>query len=462
MARIIKKASGENKLKLTSEEWAIQGLANGWIGDSHMKAMSKFAQEEISDNQEFINTIDNIDSQIKIAESAYEENLLAKFSQRSPAPATRGSRTPAQIAATERMQAANRARNAAKQIAVSGQASSVPLADTSTVRLTPKSLLNQFGTLPAAVNPSGPIGVSRRRGAAAVPAAVPAAAMPNVIPRSGNITPYEIASDSPQSTSAAQSARASAPRASVMDQRYVVNDPRTGKQVYTTPNNLIKSLEKNRFGDAARVNFQRIESLPPDQKQAFYRQLSKTKKGQETLRALGEFRAKGIGAPKGGIVQRIDPATGKPISQIGALGQKIKGMPGQAVGALGKKFPQGMQNVKSVAGGLKPSLGVGGMVAGLGGAALGVGAYQWLKSREVNNQQINPKFMVDPNAAQKAFMASAQIKNLNSLRGVSSSIDSSLDKLNAMLVGAVSKIQQGQAGQGIMARYQAQQNQPAR
>jgi hypothetical protein len=286
--------------------------------------------------------------------------------------------------------------------------------------------------------------------------------MPNVIPRSGNITPYEIASDSPQSTSAAQSARASAPRAIGMDKKYLVTDPRTGAPKQWSPGNLVKSLEQNRFGDAARVNFQRLESLPPDQRQAFYDELSKTPKGQEALKSMEQFKAKGIKAPKGGFVQRIDPATGKPISQIGALGQKIKGMPGQAVGALGKKFPQGMQNVKSVAGGLRPSLGVGGMVAGLGGAALGVGAYQWLKSREVNNQQINPKFMVDPNAAQKAFMASAQIKNLNSLRGVSSSIDSSLDKLNAMLVGAVSKIQQGQAGQGIMARYQAQQNQPAR
>ena len=55
---------------------------------------------------------------------------------------------------------------------------------------------------------------------------------------------------------------------------------------------------------------------------------------------MANMSIKGIKAPKGGFVQRIDPATGKPISQIGALGQKIKGMPGQAVDALGKKFPR--------------------------------------------------------------------------------------------------------------------------
>jgi hypothetical protein len=239
-------------------------------------------------------------------------------------------------------------------------------------------------------------------------------------------------------------------------------------------------MQSNRFGDAARVNAQRLQQLPPAQRQAFMRQLAAQPGGKDIInqmRSLNTPQGMAGMSHGGGFVQKINPATGKPISQLTNIGNKITSAPGQMAGQFSKAMPQTAKNIGSITNTVKSipgtaarglaagpkipmtggAVGLVGAAAGLGGAYLGHKAYQYFKNREAQNQKINPQYMVNPAMAQKAFMASSQIANLNSMRGSLPSIDTSLDKLNGMMAAAINKIQQGQAGTQLMQGYGAAQ-----
>jgi hypothetical protein len=198
------------------------------------------------------------------------------------------------------------------------------------------------------------------------------------------------------------------------------------------------------------------------------------------------------------FVQRIDPRTGKPISQIAGFGQdaatkaralrsQVKGVPGQ----LAKAAPQTAQNIRTVGRGVAsgargvagvakgvggmamqglsagpnipflPGVGLGGALLGAGGAYLGAKAYQYFRDGNIRNMVINPDFVKDPNKVKSALIGAQQMGQLNSMKGVTNSIDDAVDRLNATVVAAINQLGNTPEAQQLMNAARATQQQGA-
>ena len=486
MAHFIKTAEGRQSLMLTTEEWIGQGVANGWMRESDLLQFKKFAQEEIERSESVAEYISMIDAEMTIMAFLENYDVLIKTAQNAGLDQVN-------INALKRMGFTRKQDIDAAMSLIREMKGNVNPA-TGKPFTNPQIMQELKAQSPSAGMPSKATRQPKNtaKGIATKllePAAAPAAA-PKTAPARGKggrfvskTTPTAVppAAATPAAATPATPAAAPAAAGKASNMVKVIN-PRTGQPMTMTPESMARSMQSNRFGDAARVNAQRLQQLPPSQRQAFMRQLAAQPGGKEILnqmRSLGTPQGAMGMSQGGGFVQKIDPTTGKPISQIGNIGSKIKGMPGQLAGQFSKAMPQTAQNigtatnaVKSIPGAAARGLAVGpkipftagkvglvGAAAGLGGGYLGHKAYQYFKNREAQNQKINPQYMVNPAMAQKAFMASSQIKNLNSMRGSLSSIDSGLDRINGIMAAAISKIQQGAAGQNLIQGYNASQQQ---
>jgi len=275
-------------------------------------------------------------------------------------------------------------------------------------------------------------------------------------------------------------------------------DPRTGGTGTQTPEQMISSMQRNQYGDAARVNFQRMQEMPPEKQKIFRGELSKTPQGRQALAQIAQFE-KGTAPGMSGFVQRVDPRTGKPISQLAgfgqdvsgkaqALGRQVKGIPGQ----FAKGAPQFAQNAQTVGRGVAsgargaagaargvgnmamqglgagtkipflPGVGIGGALLGAGGAYLGAKAYQYFRDGNIRNMVINPDFVKDPSKVKSALIGAQQMGQLNSIKGVTNSIDDAMDRLNATVVAAINKLGNTPEAQQLMnaARTTQQQGAP--
>jgi hypothetical protein len=249
-----------------------------------------------------------------------------------------------------------------------------------------------------------------------------------------------------------------------------------------SPQDMIGSYNRNRFGDSVRANYQRLNSMTPEAQQAFRSQLASTPQGQAMLADIDKFQQSKIGTGarsvpgRAGFVQRLDPVTGRPVSQISGIGQnlsrQVRGMPG----SFGKAAPQFSQNLGTVGRGassaargfgqaamrglasgpkvgLGAGVGLGGLLTGGAGAYLGAKAYQYFRDRAVHNQNINKNYLERPDMAQRALMGLAQLNQLESLKGATNSIDDAIDRLKAYAVAAVGKVEQGPAGQQLLSGF---------
>ena len=274
-------------------------------------------------------------------------------------------------------------------------------------------------------------------------------------------------------------------------------DPRTGMMGTQTPEQMMSSMQRNRFGDAARVNFQRMQDMPPERRKIFMGELSKTPQGRQALAQMAQFE-KGTAPGMSGFVQRLDPRTGKPISQLAgfgqdvsgkaqALGRQVKGIPGQ----FAKGAPQFAQNAQTVGRGVAsgargaagaargvgnmamqglgagtkipflPGVGLGGALLGAGGAYLGAKAYQYFRDGNIRNMVINPDFVKDPNKVKSALIGAQQMGQLNSIKGVTNSIDDAMERLNATVAAAINKLGNTPEAQQLMNAARATQQQGA-
>ena len=274
-------------------------------------------------------------------------------------------------------------------------------------------------------------------------------------------------------------------------------DPRTGGTGTQTPEQMISSMERNRFGDAARANYQRMQDMPPERRKIFMGELSKTPQGRQALAQMAQFQ-KGTAPGMSGFVQRLDPRTGKPISQLAgfgqdvsgkaqALGRQVKGIPGQ----FAKGAPQFAQNAQTVGRGVAsgargaagaargvgnmamqglgagtkipflPGVGLGGALLGAGGAYLGAKAYQYFRDGNIRNMVINPDFVKDPNKVKSALIGAQQMGQLNSIKGVTNSIDDAMERLNATVAAAINKLGNTPEAQQLMNAARATQQQGA-
>lgn len=274
-------------------------------------------------------------------------------------------------------------------------------------------------------------------------------------------------------------------------------DPRTGGTGTQTPEQMISSMRSNRFGDAARANYQRMQDMPPERRKIFMGELSKTPQGRQALAQMAQFQ-KGTAPGMSGFVQRLDPRTGKPISQLAgfgqdvsgkaqALGRQVKGIPGQ----FAKGAPQFAQNAQTVGRGVAsgargaagaargvgnmamqglgagtkipflPGVGLGGALLGAGGAYLGAKAYQYFRDGNIRNMVINPDFVKDPNKVKSALIGAQQMGQLNSIKGVTNSIDDAMERLNATVAAAINKLGNTPEAQQLMNAARATQQQGA-
>ena len=256
-------------------------------------------------------------------------------------------------------------------------------------------------------------------------------------------------------------------------------------------------MQSNRFGDAARANYQRMQDMPPERRKIFMGELSKTPQGRQALAQMAQFQ-KGTAPGMSGFVQRLDPRTGKPISQLAgfgqdvsgkaqALGRQVKGIPGQ----FAKGAPQFAQNAQTVGRGVAsgargaagaargvgnmamqglgagtkipflPGVGLGGALLGAGGAYLGAKAYQYFRDGNIRNMVINPDFVKDPNKVKSALIGAQQMGQLNSIKGVTNSIDDAMERLNATVAAAINKLGNTPEAQQLMNAARATQQQGA-
>ena len=276
-----------------------------------------------------------------------------------------------------------------------------------------------------------------------------------------------------------------------------ITDPRTGRVVRQTPEQMVSSMQRNRFGDAARANYQRMQSMSPAQREIFMDQLSQTPQGRQALTQIAQFE-KSTAPGMGRFVQRLDPRTGKPISQLAGLGQdvsgkaqalgrQVKGIPGQfakgapqfaqnaqtlgrgvasgARGAAGAARGVGNMAMQGLGAGTKipflPGVGIGGALLGAGGAYLGAKAYQYFRDGNIRNMVINPDFVKDPNKVKSALIGAQQMGQLNSLKGVTNSIDDAMERLNATVAAAINKLGNTPEAQQLMNAARATQQQGA-
>ena len=271
-----------------------------------------------------------------------------------------------------------------------------------------------------------------------------------------------------QAAAAPAAAPAVAPAAPMVAQ---IRDPRTGMMMRQTPEQMIGSMQRNRFGDAARANYQRLQSMPPAQREAFMSQLQQTPQGRQALTQIAQFE-KNVAPGMSRFVQRIDPKTGKPISQLAglgqdvaaktrAIGQAVKGTPGQ----IARVAPQTAQNLSTLGRGVQTvgsgaanvgrmglqglgagpkimggPVGIGGLLMGAGGAYLGAKGYQYLRDRSINNQVINQEFLTNPQKVNSALVASSQLRSLQGAKGATNAIDDAIERLNATVLAAINKM----------------------
>ena len=276
-----------------------------------------------------------------------------------------------------------------------------------------------------------------------------------------------------------------------------ITDPRTGRVVRQTPEQMVSSMQRNRFGDAARANYQRMQSMSPAQRETFMNQLSQTPQGRQALTQIAQFE-KSTAPGMGRFVQRLDPRTGKPISQLAGLGQdvsgkaqalgrQVKGIPGQfakgapqfaqnaqtlgrgvasgARGAAGAARGVGNMAMQGLGAGTKipflPGVGIGGALLGAGGAYLGAKAYQYFRDGNIRNMVINPDFVKDPNKVKSALIGAQQMGQLNSMKGVTNSIDDAMERLNATVAAAINQLGNTPEAQQLMNAARATQQQGA-
>jgi len=274
-----------------------------------------------------------------------------------------------------------------------------------------------------------------------------------------------------------------------------ITDPRTGRVVRQTPEQMVSSMQRNRFGDAARANYQRMQSMSPAQREIFMDQLSQTPQGRQALTQIAQFE-KSTAPGMGRFVQRLDPRTGKPISQLAGLGQdvsgkaqalgrQVKGIPGQfakgapqlaqnaqtlgrgvasgARGAAGAVRGVGNMAMQGLGAGTKipflPGVGIGGALLGAGGAYLGAKAYQYFRDGNIRNMVINPDFVKDPNKVKSALIGAQQMGQLNSMKGVTNSIDDAMERLNATVAAAINQLGNTPEAQQLMNTARATQQQ---
>ena len=274
-----------------------------------------------------------------------------------------------------------------------------------------------------------------------------------------------------------------------------ITDPRTGRVVRQTPEQMVSSMQRNRFGDAARANYQRMQSMSPAQREIFMDQLSQTPQGRQALTQIAQFE-KSTAPGMGRFVQRLDPRTGKPISQLAGLGQdvsgkaqalgrQVKGIPGQfakgapqfaqnaqtlgrgvasgARGAAGAARGVGNMAMQGLGAGTKipflPGVGIGGALLGAGGAYLGAKAYQYFRDGNIRNMVINPDFVKDPSKVKSALIGAQQMGQLNSMKGVTNSIDDAMERLNATVAAAINQLGNTPEAQQLMNAARATQQQ---
>ena len=274
-----------------------------------------------------------------------------------------------------------------------------------------------------------------------------------------------------------------------------IKDPRTGRMVMQTPEQMVSSMQRNRFGDAARANYQRMQSMSPAQREIFMDQLSQTPQGRQALTQIAQFE-KSTAPGMGKFVQRLDPRTGKPISQLAGLGQdvsgkaqalgrQVKGIPGQfakgapqfaqnaqtlgrgvasgARGAAGAARGVGNMAMQGLGAGTKipflPGVGIGGALLGAGGAYLGAKAYQYFRDGNIRNMVINPDFVKDPSKVKSALIGAQQMGQLNSMKGVTNSIDDAMERLNATVAAAINQLGNTPEAQQLMNTARATQQQ---
>ena len=274
-----------------------------------------------------------------------------------------------------------------------------------------------------------------------------------------------------------------------------ITDPRTGRVVRQTPEQMVSSMQRNRFGDAARANYKRMQSMSPAQREIFMDQLSQTPQGRQALTQIAQFE-KSTAPGMGRFVQRLDPRTGKPISQLAGLGQdvsgkaqalgrQVKGIPGQfakgapqfaqnaqtlgrgvasgARGAAGAARGVGNMAMQGLGAGTKipflPGVGIGGALLGAGGAYLGAKAYQYFRDGNIRNMVINPDFVKDPSKVKSALIGAQQMGQLNSMKGVTNSIDDAMERLNATVAAAINQLGNTPEAQQLMNAARATQQQ---
>lgn len=274
-----------------------------------------------------------------------------------------------------------------------------------------------------------------------------------------------------------------------------ITDPRTGRVVRQTPEQMVSSMQRNRFGDAARANYKRMQSMSPAQREIFMDQLSQTPQGRQALTQIAQFE-KSTAPGMGRFVQRLDPRTGKPISQLAGLGQdvsgkaqalgrQVKGIPGQfakgapqfaqnaqtlgrgvasgARGAAGAARGVGNMAMQGLGAGTKipflPGVGIGGALLGAGGAYLGAKAYQYFRDGNIRNMVINPDFVKDPSKVKSALIGAQQMGQLNSMKGVTNSIDDAMERLNATVAAAINQLGNTPEAQQLMSAARATQQQ---
>ena len=237
-----------------------------------------------------------------------------------------------------------------------------------------------------------------------------------------------------------------------------------------------------------------MQGMTPEAQKAIRLQLASTPQGQTALRAIDQFGQQGKGLKRmltttsvpgmSGFVQKLDPVTGKPVSQLAGMGQNIsrniKGIPGSAgrfapqmtqnLGTVGRGMGSAARGFGSAAArglasgpsvGLGGAVGLGGLLTGGAGAYLGAKAYQYFRDRAVHNQNINQAYFQKPEMAQKALMGLAQLNQLESLKGATNSIDDAIDRLKAYAVAAVGKVEQGPAGQQLLSGFNPNEQQEA-
>jgi hypothetical protein len=378
--------TGKKTVVLNDQEWIAQGVINGWLTSSEIEDIRSYASKLANDER--------VKDQL-LTKIAYLDDYTQAQQMAAAGAAAQGRRprTPAQQAAFQRMQAQNAARRQQAAQAAVGQNAIAP-------------------------------------------------------PPEGTPT-YELA---PEAAAQAAVAKPSAPAANL-----TYRDPRTGRMIRMTPQQMAagvnRSMNLNRFNDAVTVNQQRLQSMSPREQVLFKKELMKTPNGQKMWTALrGKATpADGTGT---GFVQRLDPRTGKARSAV----QGVKNIPGQFsqttqnLGTLGRGMQAagsgvanvGRMGVQGLGWGpqLMGGLGVGGLLMGAGGAALGAKGYQYLRDKAINNQVINQEFLTNPQKVNSALVASAQLRSLQGAKGATNAIDDAIERLNATVLAAINKMNQ--------------------